>query len=68
MERPVHTFIGEIAAIYLEEDCLTEGIPDVSKIDPVFFAPEMSQGKYLGCYWKLGDYVARAWEVGKNLR
>jgi len=69
MERPVHTvFIGEIAAIYLEEDCLTEGIPDVSKIDPVFYAPARSQGKRSGGYWKLGEYLAQAWEVGKDLR
>lgn len=69
MERPVHTvFIGEVVATYLEEGCLTEGIPDVSKITPVFFAPDKRRGKYGGSYWKLGEYLAPAWEVGKDLR
>jgi flavin reductase (DIM6/NTAB) family NADH-FMN oxidoreductase RutF len=69
MERRVHTvFIGEIAGIYLDEDYLTEGVVDVSKVDPVFFAPARSKGKYSGCYWKLGEYLGQAWKVGKDLR
>lgn len=71
MERPVHTiFIGEVVTIYLKEDCLTEGMPDVSKIDPVLVAPDKIRGgKYGGWgYWKLGEYLAPAWEVGKDLK
>ena len=71
MERPVHTiFIGEVVTIYLEEDYLMEGMPDVFKIDPVLVAPDKSRGgKYGGWgYWKLSEYLAPAWEVGKDLK
>lgn len=69
MERPVHTvFIGEVAEVYFDEDCLTEGVPDVSKIDPIFFGPVKGQTQLSGCYWKMGDYLARAWNVGKELK
>ncbi|MGB2768187.1 MAG: flavin reductase family protein [Candidatus Zixiibacteriota bacterium] len=69
MERSIHTvFIGEVAAVYLDEECLTQGVLDISKVDPVFFAPDKKQGKYSGSYWRLGEYLARAWEVGKDLR
>jgi flavin reductase (DIM6/NTAB) family NADH-FMN oxidoreductase RutF len=69
MERPIHTvFIGEVTAIYLDEEYLTEGVLDISKVKPVFFAPDKKQGKYSGSYWGLGEYLARAWEVGKDLK
>ncbi len=69
MERSVHTvFIGEVAEIYFDEDCLTEGVPDVKKIDPILYAPVKGRTDLAGSYWKLGDYLAGAWEVGKELR
>lgn len=71
MECPVNTiFIGEVVTIYLEEDYLTEGMPDVSKIDLVLAAPDKSRGGKYGSwgYWKLGEYLAPAWEVGKDLK
>lgn len=69
MERSIHTvFIGEVAAIYLEEQYLTDGVLDISKLDPVFYAPDKKQGKDSGSYWELGKYLARAWEVGKELK
>jgi hypothetical protein len=60
--------IGEVAEVYFDEDCLTEGVPDVSKIDPIFFGPVKGQTQLSGCYWKMGDYLARAWNVGKELK
>jgi len=69
MERPVHTvFIGEVVEVYFDEDCLTEGVPDVSKIDPILFGPIKGRTEISGCYWKLGEYLAPAWEVGKELK
>jgi flavin reductase (DIM6/NTAB) family NADH-FMN oxidoreductase RutF len=69
MERPVHTvFIGEVAEVYFDEDCLTEGIPDVSKVDPIFFGPIKGPTELSGSYWKIGDNLARAWKVGKELK
>ena len=69
MERQVHTvFIGEVVEVYFDEDCLTDGVPDVSKIDPILYGPVKGQSGLAGCYWKLGEYLARAWEVGKDLK
>ena len=69
MERPVHTvFIGEVAEVYFDEDCLTEGIPDVSKVDPIFFGPVKGRTELSGCYYKMGDYLAQAWTVGQKLK
>ena len=69
MERPVHTvFIGEVVEVYFDEDCLTEGVPDVAKIDPILFAPAKGRTETSGGYWKLGEYIAPAWKVGKALK
>jgi flavin reductase (DIM6/NTAB) family NADH-FMN oxidoreductase RutF len=69
MERTIHTvFIGEVTAIYLNEEYLTDGVLDISKIMPVLFAPDKKQGKYSGSYWGLGRYLAGAWEAGKDLK
>lgn len=69
MERPVHTvFMGEVAEVYFDEDCLTEGVPDVKKIDPILYGPVKGRTEMAGSYWKLGEYLARAWEVGKELK
>ena len=68
MERPVHTvFIGEVVEVYFDEDCLTQGAPDVAKIDPILFGPSKDRTETLGGYWKLGEYIDSAWKVGKAL-
>jgi flavin reductase (DIM6/NTAB) family NADH-FMN oxidoreductase RutF len=54
-------FIGEIITAYCDESCLTEGVPDLSKINP--FILSMSDKKYRG----LGQDVGAAWEIGKKL-
>jgi flavin reductase (DIM6/NTAB) family NADH-FMN oxidoreductase RutF len=54
-------FIGEIAAAYCDENCLTGGVPDLQKIDP--FVLVMHDKKYRG----LGREVGAAWDMGKKL-
>lgn len=55
-------FIGEIVHAYAEESCLTDGNPDIKKIDPVVLTmPDNG-------YWAVGDYVAKAWSVGKKAK
>jgi flavin reductase (DIM6/NTAB) family NADH-FMN oxidoreductase RutF len=55
-------FIGDIASIYIEDKYLTEGKPDIKKIDPLLL-----EGA-LGDYWKLGQHVAKVFETGKSYR
>jgi flavin reductase (DIM6/NTAB) family NADH-FMN oxidoreductase RutF len=52
--------IGEIVEVYSEKRCLSNGKPDYRKMDPMmFFMPE-------GPYFRTGDSLAKAFEVGKD--
>jgi flavin reductase (DIM6/NTAB) family NADH-FMN oxidoreductase RutF len=68
LARPVHTvFLGEVVAVHASEECLGEGLPDVARIDPIFYAPDPSSGKGAHGYWRLGERIGRAFEIGKDL-
>ena len=54
-------FIGEIVAAYSDERYLTDGVPDLQKMNPLVLA--MPGKKYIS----LGSEVGRAWEIGKRL-
>jgi flavin reductase (DIM6/NTAB) family NADH-FMN oxidoreductase RutF len=55
-------FIGEIAATYCKEDCLTQGKgEDLLKVNPILFS--MSGGRY----FSVGQEIGRAWDIGKSL-
>lgn len=57
-----HLFIGEIIASYAEDWCMTEGKPDIKKINPLLLTmPDNS-------YWTVGDYVGKAWGIGKKFK
>jgi flavin reductase (DIM6/NTAB) family NADH-FMN oxidoreductase RutF len=57
-----YLFIGEIVGAYCGEEFMRDGNPDVRKIDPlVLTMPDNS-------YWGVGEFVARAWSVGKELK
>jgi len=55
-------FIGEIVEAYAEEQYLTNNIPDIQKINPIVFAMQANT------YWQVGEHVARAWDIGKELK
>jgi len=56
-------FIGEIAATYCNEDCLTQGKgEDLLKVNPILFS--MSGGRY----FTVGQEIGRAWDIGKSLK
>ena len=55
-------FVGEIVETYCDESCLTDGVVDFSKVEPILFVMNDKS------YWKLGERLARAWHVGKGLR
>jgi len=54
-------FIGEIVSVYTEERFLTEGVPDIRKMNPILL--QLPQKKYM----TVGAELAAAWEAGKKL-
>jgi flavin reductase (DIM6/NTAB) family NADH-FMN oxidoreductase RutF len=53
-------FIGEIVAVYSEERYLTEGVPDLRKINPILLL--QSERRYAA----IGPDIGPAWEMGKR--
>jgi len=63
VENPTNNFyIGEIIATYTEEHYLTDGNPDIRKINPLLLTMPDNR------YWTVGDYTGDAWSAGKRLR
>jgi flavin reductase (DIM6/NTAB) family NADH-FMN oxidoreductase RutF len=54
--------IGRIEETYVSENCLTEGKPDVNKIEPFAYITQTQQ------YQALGEVVAKAFSIGKELK
>ena len=59
-EIGLHThFVGEILDVKVDEANLTsDGTPDIEKIRPLVFSPQMA------CYHSVGEFVAGAFEIG----
>lgn len=56
-------FVGEIMDVKVNRDCLTpEGLPDPARIDALSFAPLTKE------YYGTGEFVARAFAVGKTVK
>ncbi|MGD0535443.1 MAG: flavin reductase family protein [Methanoregula sp.] len=51
-------YIGEVVEIHADKSCLTEGKPDIAKINPIVYA----QATYFG----VGKQVEKAFSVGKK--
>jgi len=63
VELPTNSFfIGEIINIFTEDRFLTEGKPDVKKINP--FLLTMPDNRF----WSVGENIGKAWNAGKALR
>lgn len=54
-------FIGEIVGAYAEERYLTDGSPDMKKISPLIYSVGDN-------YWKVGEYLAKAFSIGKGFK
>ena len=55
-------FIGRIVETHCNESVIENGVVDFSKVKPILFVMNDRS------YWKLGDKLARAGNVGKNLK
>ena len=63
IEFPTNTlFIGEIIGSYAEERCLTDGRPDIKKMDPLLLTMPDNR------YWRVGEYAGKAWGSGKGFK
>ena len=62
-EIGIHThFIGEIMDVKAEESVLGEnGLPDILKVSPVLFGPEIQS------YYGVGKYLGQAFKIGKEI-
>ena len=57
-------FIGEVVQAYAEEKYLTNGAPDVAKLNPFVLSNSMNKMNY----YKIGEEIGRAWNVGLNYK
>jgi flavin reductase (DIM6/NTAB) family NADH-FMN oxidoreductase RutF len=55
-------FIGEIVQTHVKEECLTNGVPDIRKVDPIIYATKIQS------YVRVGDVIGKAWKIGKNFK
>jgi len=62
IELPDHALvIGTVEENYLSEKCFSEGEPDIDKISPLVLATNLRQ------YHSLGDFIGKAFSIGKRL-
>ena len=52
--------VGKVVETYINEECLTDGRPDIGKVKPFIFGP--------GKYHKVGEAFADAFKIGNELR
>jgi flavin reductase (DIM6/NTAB) family NADH-FMN oxidoreductase RutF len=55
-------FIGKVIQSYSEEKYLTNGLPDLKKIDPIL----LSMNDFH--YYCVGNEIGKAWDIGKSLK
>ena len=55
-------FIGEIVEAYAVEGILTDGLPDIKKLNPIVFSMHDNN------YWAVGEHLGRAWSIGKGYK
>jgi hypothetical protein len=54
--------LGDVVEVYTEERFMTDGRPDIHKINP--FTLTMPDNRY----WGVGKVVGKAWSDGKKLK
>jgi flavin reductase (DIM6/NTAB) family NADH-FMN oxidoreductase RutF len=52
--------VGEVVDVHVDEDCLTKGVPDTRKIDPMVYSNNE--------YCRIGEMVSKAFSVGRDYR
>jgi flavin reductase (DIM6/NTAB) family NADH-FMN oxidoreductase RutF len=63
VDFPKHdVFLGEIVATYCDDTLLKENVVEIGKVKPILFVMNDRS------YWKLGEKLAGAWQIGKQLK
>jgi flavin reductase (DIM6/NTAB) family NADH-FMN oxidoreductase RutF len=63
IDFPNHdVFVGKIVNTFCDENVLTDGEVDVEKVQPLLFV--MNNQSYYG----IGEKIAKAWNIGKDLK
>ena len=52
--------VGEVVEIHADKNCVTDGKPDITKINPIVYAQST--------YYRVGSEIAAAFSVGKQYR
>lgn len=52
-------FYGEVIEVYVDKECMTDGQPDLKKINPLMLGGRS--------YWDIGNPVGEAWKDGVEL-
>lgn len=60
LAEKMNLYIGQIINTYVSEDCMTNAIPDVKKINPLTFSTSNRT------YWSLGQEIGKAYKIGRN--
>ncbi|MFX0177803.1 MAG: flavin reductase family protein [Candidatus Hodarchaeota archaeon] len=60
IEKGHEIFIGKVVNAYADENYLTEGTPDIAKFKTYTYS--------LNNYWKVGEKLAPAFEIGKKYK
>ena len=55
-------FIGEITGIYIDNKYLVNDKPNMKSIDPMLYEDGLNN------YWSLGEYLAKAFDIGKKFK
>ncbi|MFW9821162.1 MAG: flavin reductase family protein [Candidatus Thorarchaeota archaeon] len=53
-------YIGQIIDTYVSENCLTNEIPDIKKINPIIYSTSNRT------YWSIGQEIGKAYKIGRN--
>jgi flavin reductase (DIM6/NTAB) family NADH-FMN oxidoreductase RutF len=53
-------FLGQVVAVFADEDCLSNGKPDIQKLKP--FVLTMPDNRY----WAIGQQIGDAWSIGRR--
>jgi flavin reductase (DIM6/NTAB) family NADH-FMN oxidoreductase RutF len=60
IEIGLHTqFVGEIVDVKADETALENGLPDMKKVNPILYAPDVR------AYYGVGNHLGKAFSLGK---